>query len=67
MKNSYEVIVGNVGSVYNGPIKALANGVYNLYITLSKRVDGGSASGEPVALLCDGEIVKEYIPDELPF
>lgn len=57
MKNQYEVVIGNVGTMtYKS--KKLAYECYNAYATLSKRGET-RAAGEDVTLLKNGEIVKE--------
>ncbi|MDD3885143.1 MAG: hypothetical protein PHW66_09490 [Gallionella sp.] len=61
---SYQVIVGNIGTVLDraGPgALAAAHATYREYCALS-RDDGGHAAGEPVTMVVDGEIVKEYRP-----
>ena len=60
MKVNYTVIVGNIGTVYNGTNGFTAVKEYNSYIGLSKQ-PYGKASGESVTLLKDGEVYKEYI------
>jgi hypothetical protein len=59
MNPTYEVIVGNIGTVYQGCIKSEA---YALY--LSYRRDSmqqyGRAAGEAVTLMIDGETAVEY-------
>ncbi len=57
---TYEVIVGNVGSVFYGRsrVKALAN--YEAYVEISKEHDGARCYGEDVTLLVDGEIEQEH-------
>lgn len=57
----YEVIVGNVGTVYSGNDEFEAMNTYRTYLGLSK--DGFSrAYGEPVTVLAGGEIKHEYNP-----
>ena len=56
----YEVIAGNIGTVYNGPYKDRADAVYNEYKELSKK-DYGRAAGENIMILSDGEPIKEYM------
>ena len=55
----YEVIVGNVGSVYSGNNGFTANTKFQTYAGQSK-AEYGRASGEDVTLLKNGEIAKEY-------
>ena len=56
----YEVIVGNIGSVYRGKsrVKALAN--YESYVTISQEHETARCYGEDVTLLVDGEIEQEH-------
>jgi hypothetical protein len=58
--HTYEVIVGNVGTVHHGDDRAVARYIYCRYISLSK-ARGGRASGEDVTLMQDGEPFQEYI------
>lgn len=55
----YEVIVGNVGRVYDGNDKEVAMHVYQEYVEISK-AGVGRAGGEPVTLTLDGEIIHEH-------
>lgn len=60
-----QVIVGNVGTVYdgtvyNGPEMVRANSVYRDYVLQSKS-GKGRAAGENVTMLKNGEIHKEFI------
>ena len=57
---TYEVIVGNVGSVYHGRSRAKAIGTYESYVEISKEHDGARCYGEDVTLLVDGEIEQEH-------
>jgi len=61
MKNKWEVIVGNVGSVYLGSNGFDARKHYNQYVYLSKH-NHGRAGGEPVTLMKNDEIELEYNP-----
>ncbi len=54
----YEVVVGNVGTVYTGGCVE-ANKTYAAYVEQSKN-GSGSAYGESVFLLRDGDIRKEH-------
>lgn len=56
----YEILVGNIGSVFYGTNGFEAYAQFQVYCGLSKAYYG-RASGEDVTLLKDGEIVKEYI------
>jgi len=64
MKN-FSVIVGNIGNVHNGNNGGAAKIVYNDYVRQSKG-GAGRMSNEPVILLCDDELIKEYSPGEKP-
>lgn len=65
MKHNYEVVVGNIGTVYSGHSKAKATLEYNGYVRDSK-FGPGRASGESVTLFIDGEIGRDYQPVEKP-
>jgi hypothetical protein len=55
----YEVIVGGIGHVYNGTGQVDAETKYDSYVKLS--IAGwGIAGYESVALLRDGDVVKEH-------
>ena len=56
----YEVIVGNVGSVYHGKSRANALKIYQSYVESSKEHAGARCYGEDVTLLVDGEIEQEH-------
>lgn len=56
------MIVGNVGTVYSGDAKGTAKSTYNTYKGYSKQ-GMGRVAGEPVTLMCDGEIELEHLPD----
>jgi len=55
----YEVIVGNIGTVYVGTDKSKAEMEYHQYLEHSK-APFGRASGEDVILLYDGAPLLEY-------
>jgi hypothetical protein len=57
----YEVIVGNIGTVYSGDDETEAHKTYDEYREQSQE-GYGRAVGEPVTLLEDGEYVKDYWP-----
>jgi hypothetical protein len=63
MKNSYVVIVNNVGQVYNGSVKTEAMRIAQYYKGLSRQEYGSSAS-EEVVVLCDDTVVWEYVPQQ---
>jgi hypothetical protein len=56
----YEVIVGNVGSVYLGKSRTTALAIYESYVEISKEHVGARCFGEDVTLLADGEIEQEH-------
>ena len=56
----YEVIVGNIGTVYSGNDKTEALRVFDVYQDQSENSIGSRAYGEDVTLLGDGEMVKEH-------
>jgi hypothetical protein len=59
MKNQYQLIVGNVGTVYEGTNGFNAIKDYNQYVKLSKE-STGRVSGESVTLIRNDEIYREY-------
>ncbi|MCA3186958.1 MAG: hypothetical protein INH13_25735 [Cupriavidus sp.] len=59
MGDDYQVIVGNIGTVYNGGNGFEARKAFNQYISASKSPHG-RASGEDVTLFKNGEIEKEF-------
>ena len=59
MTTAYEVIAGNIGCVYAGPDAETAIEMFQLYVTDSKN-NYGRVAGEPVTLIKDGEIRREY-------
>jgi hypothetical protein len=63
-RSKYEVVVGNIGTVYSGTSKSDTAMTWMAYVDQSKSARGRAAN-EPVTMFCDGEIVKEYYPEEL--
>lgn len=61
----YEVIVGNIGTVYDGPDKAQAESDFEEYVEQSE-TRSGRAGGEQVVLMAAGEMLKEYFPNSKP-
>ena len=55
----FQVVVGNIGHVYDGNNFMQASCKYRAYIKASK-ADCGRAAGEPVTLFHNGEIRSEY-------
>lgn len=60
MKHHYEIVVGNIGTVYSGHNHRTALQKYNEYIRQSQNTNG-RAAGETVTFFYDGEIDREYI------
>jgi hypothetical protein len=56
----YEVIVGNVGSVYRGRSRVKALAIYESYVTISQEHETARCYGEDVTLMADGEIEQEH-------
>jgi hypothetical protein len=57
---TYEVTVGNVGSVYRGRSRVKALATYESYVEISKEHDGARCYGEDVTLFVDGELEAEH-------
>ena len=55
----YQLVVGNIGTVYTGYDAVEAIKDYQHYVNLSKS-EAGRAAGESVTLFCDGEIMEEH-------
>lgn len=66
MENTYQVVVGNIGTVYDGNDLKDATEHYNAYIFQSKK-NIGRVAGEDVTLFKDLEIHKEYIGNNSNF
>ncbi len=62
----YQVVVGNLGTVYDGDDFSVAINDYNVYVKLS---DGeiGRAAGETVTLFEDDEPTREHFPTVLGY
>jgi hypothetical protein len=56
---TYEVIVGNVGTVYHGESEADANKTFNEYSEIVKNDENWWSGGESVVMFEDNEIVRE--------
>ncbi len=59
MLYTYEVVVGNIGTVYSGHSQSEANAKFDFYVADSKTGIGRSG-GESVYLMEDCEPVREY-------
>ncbi len=57
---TYEVIVGNVGSVYHGESRDEALKTYRSYVESSREHVGSRCYGEEVYLLADSEIERQH-------
>ena len=55
---NFEVVVENIGTVYDGPNGFAAAAEYVAYVGICKRGEG--RVGNSVVLFNDGEIVKEF-------
>ncbi len=61
MRNNYELVVGNIGSVHQGCNRRVAVRKYRAYVKDS--MEGvGRAADEPVTLFNNGEPILEYEP-----
>lgn len=58
--SQYEVVVGNVGTIYSGSSKKEATKRYNSAVKSSK-LNSGRDAGESVTLFCDSDICKEHV------
>jgi hypothetical protein len=59
-RNRYTVVVGNIGTVYDGGNRRVALETFKVY--KSRSIQGsGRAAGESVYLMGEGEPVKEFI------
>ncbi len=61
MVDRYEVIVGNVGTVYDGPEKMRAKENFRNYKKYSQE-GRGRAANEEVTMMLNGEIVDSFDP-----
>ena len=55
----YEVVVGNLGTVYSGRDKKKAQIDFDEYVSMSK-TGYGRVAGEPVTMFCDGEPCQNH-------
>lgn len=60
--HKWEVLVENIGKVYDDLSEAGARATYKVYKEMSQNNEG-RAGGENVTLFCDGEIVEEWVGD----
>jgi len=59
-----DVIAGNVGAVAQGVSTNKAHKIYAEYVRQSKWYVGSRVLGEPVWIVRDGEVMREYIPNK---
>lgn len=57
----YQVIVGNIGTVYSGNTEQTACDIFDEYVKMSQ-APYGRASGESVTLMMDGEVALGHTP-----
>ena len=62
LHTDYAVVVGNIGTVYEGSGMLFASRVFDEYVLLSKALYG-RVSNEPVTMFANGSIVAEYQPE----
>jgi hypothetical protein len=56
----YEVIVGNIDTVYSGDDAGLASAKYDRYCEMADISQGSRCYGETVTIMIDGEMWKEH-------
>lgn len=59
----YQVVVGNIGTVYDGNMAGAAQAVFDEYMEQSRN-NVGRAAGEPVTIMEDGNEKWSYTPEE---
>lgn len=59
----WEVVVGNIGRVYEGTNGFEARKLFNIYVSQSQ-TGYGHAAGENVTLLRDRDIYREYVNEK---
>ena len=59
----FQVVVGNLGTMYDGNDELTARECFEEYATLSYS-GVGRVGNESVTLMCDGEPVEEFNPSE---
>lgn len=63
MRTNYQVIVGKIGAVYDGHDGKRAKKEFNAWVRVSKD-ESGRAAGEPVIVLVNGDLSREYMPGQ---
>ena len=61
-KPRFQVIVGNIGTVYDGTSRTQADCDFETYVNFS-RTGYGRAAGEPVYLFFHGDPIREHEPE----
>ena len=59
-----EVVVGNIGSVVKNVSLTEAKNVFKEYVRDSK-MNYGRSGNEEVSLFCDGELIEDYVPEDM--
>ena len=62
--SKFQVVVGNVGTVYDGNSYMVAQCKYDRYVKAS-RAGEGRVAGEPVTLMHNGEVRMEHAGREV--
>ncbi len=57
----FELIVGNIGTVYTGTDSEEANRLFEVYLDQSANLPGCRAYGEDITLFLDGEPTREHL------
>lgn len=57
---NYQVIVGNVGTVYDGDDRGPAEAAFDRYSEMADISTGSRCYGESVVLMVDGDIAREH-------
>jgi hypothetical protein len=60
MKSTYQVVVGNIGTVYSGHSLKTASRDFETYRAQSES-GRGRAGDEDVCIMRDGDIIREHI------
>jgi hypothetical protein len=64
--SKYQIVVGNIGTVYDGNNWSHAYGDWRAYCDMVE-LPHGRSSGEAVALFIDGELEQQFIPTNYDF
>jgi hypothetical protein len=62
---TYQVFVGNIGTVYSGDDRDKAHATYRAYVNLSDKAYGRGAR-EVVSLMENGNTIEEFNPPGAP-